>query len=125
LAVSVVVLTVIVSVLGDPPGVLGLVPGSGVAFAVVSLLQLSVAMAIEHRYDKGANLAFVLGPIYPAAYWLLNAAASITSQVPAMVRGPRATRVTWDLSREPQGERSAEAAATDARVSDEFREPRS
>ena len=72
----------------------------GVAIAVIATLQLAVAMTMEVRYDPTAALTFLLGPIYPAAYWGLAAAAALRAEVTAIVRGPRGERVVWDMPRQ-------------------------
>jgi poly-beta-1,6-N-acetyl-D-glucosamine synthase len=72
----------------------------GIAIAVIAGLQLAVAMSMTARYDRSAAVTFLLGPLYPAAYWGLAAAAALRSQVVAMFRGPRSERVVWDMPRE-------------------------
>jgi biofilm PGA synthesis N-glycosyltransferase PgaC len=72
----------------------------GVAVAVVATLQLSFALRINFPHDRRAPLAFLLGPIYPVAYWALSAVASVRSEVPAILRGPADARVVWDIPRE-------------------------
>lgn len=72
----------------------------GIAIAVVALLQLSFALAIDHPYDRRAGLAFVLGPLYPLGYWAISAAAALRTEVPAAIKGPREKRVVWDIERE-------------------------
>ena len=42
----------------------------------------------------------ILGPVYPIAYWLLTAAATLRDELPAWVRGPTERRVAWDVQRE-------------------------
>jgi biofilm PGA synthesis N-glycosyltransferase PgaC len=71
----------------------------GVAIAVVATIQLAVSMTMEIHYDRSAAWTFLLGPLYPAAYWGLAAAAALRSEVPAIIRGPRDARVVWDMPR--------------------------
>ena len=71
----------------------------GIAVGVVSIIQLAVALLIDRRYDRSAGLTFALGPLYPAAYWLLSAAAAITAEGPALLRGPRGGAVHWSTPR--------------------------
>jgi len=78
---------------------IGLGLGWGIAISVVSTLQVSVALVIEERYDRRLWRAFLLGPLYPLAYWMISGAAALTSETVALVRGPR-ERVVWDIARE-------------------------
>lgn len=72
----------------------------GIAVATVASVQLAVAMVLNRRYDPTAWSTFLLGPLYPAAFWLLAATAAVRSEVAAIVRGPREARVVWDMPRE-------------------------
>jgi poly-beta-1,6-N-acetyl-D-glucosamine synthase len=77
----------------------------GVAICVVALVQLSFALRLDFPYDRRAAVAVILGPIYPIAYWVLTAAASLWAELPAWLRGPAERRVVWDVERErlPRG----------------------
>ena len=75
----------------------------GVAIGVVCVLQLAVALAIDSRYDRTSLRAFLLGPFYPLFFWLVSALAALRAEIPALVRGPQAKRVVWDIPRESQG----------------------
>jgi hypothetical protein len=44
--------------------------------------------------------ALLVAPLYTAAFWMLNAAAAIRAEAPAMVRGPTERRVVWDIPRQ-------------------------
>jgi poly-beta-1,6-N-acetyl-D-glucosamine synthase len=79
--------------------VLGFALAWGVAIGVVATIQLAVSMTMEVHYDRSAAWTFLLGPLYPAAYWGLAAAAALRSEVPAIFRGPRDARVVWDMPR--------------------------
>lgn len=73
---------------------------SGVAIAMVATLQVSAALLMRSRYDRiGWRSMLVAGAIYPFAFWLFSAAASLRQTIPALIRGPRDTPVTWDLPR--------------------------
>jgi biofilm PGA synthesis N-glycosyltransferase PgaC len=72
----------------------------GIAIAVVGLLQLAFALGVEWRNDRLAVLVYALGPIYPLAYWLISASASLRAELPALLHGPRRERVVWDIPRE-------------------------
>jgi poly-beta-1,6-N-acetyl-D-glucosamine synthase len=121
----VLAITAVRVVVGDYSAVFFLLPAWGVAVAVITAIQFGVAMAIERRYDRTAGLAMLACPLYPAAYWLLNATCAVTSQLPAAVFGPRAGRVQWDTARKPlpaggsgEQQRESEPAATPARPRD-------
>ena len=72
----------------------------GIAIAVIATIQLAVAMALEVHYDHTALPTMLLGPIYPAGYWILGGAAALRSELGAIVSGPREERVVWDMPRE-------------------------
>ena len=72
----------------------------GIAIAVIATIQLGVAMALEVHYDRTALPTMLLGPLYPAGYWLLAGAAALRSELGALVSGPREERVVWDMPRE-------------------------
>jgi poly-beta-1,6-N-acetyl-D-glucosamine synthase len=74
----------------------------GIAVAVIAAIQLGVALALQARYDRSSALTMLLGPIYPLAYWSLNAVAAIRAEGLALARGPRSDRVVWDLAREDE-----------------------
>ena len=72
----------------------------GVAVAVVATVQLAFALQIDFPYDRLAVFAFLLGPLYPLAYWMVSAASALIAGVPGLLRGPREGRVAWDIPRE-------------------------
>lgn len=72
----------------------------GIAIAVIATIQMGVAMALEVHYDRTALPTMLLGPLYPAGYWLLAGAAALRSELGALVSGPREERVVWDMPRE-------------------------
>ncbi|MBO7937690.1 hypothetical protein G6W55_27885 [Streptomyces sp. CAI-85] len=71
----------------------------GVGIAVVAVLQIGIAVAVELRLDPRLPYACLLLPVYPLAYWTINALAAITAQTSGLLRGPRKKRVVWDLPR--------------------------
>jgi poly-beta-1,6-N-acetyl-D-glucosamine synthase len=85
---------------GDIPFLL-LALAWGIAVSFVALLQLAFALRLDHPYDRLAALAFLLGPIYPLAYWLISAASALWAELPALVRGPGKARVVWNIPRDP------------------------
>ncbi|WP_223206059.1 glycosyltransferase [Streptomyces xanthii] len=73
----------------------------GVGIAVVAMLQIAIAVAVELRLDPRLLYACLLLPLYPLAHWTVNALAAITTQTQGLLRGPRKRRVVWDLPRSP------------------------
>jgi biofilm PGA synthesis N-glycosyltransferase PgaC len=94
------VLSIIELGLGHRFGLVDFALGWGIAIAVVAAIQLAIALGIEHAYDRRAALAFLAGPLYPLAYWLIAASAAVRSELLAVVKGPREKRVVWDIPRE-------------------------
>ena len=85
---------------GSRPSILHFGFAWGIAVAVVGTLQLAFALSIDARYDRRAAIAFLFGPIYPIAYWLMSAVAALRAEIPALLHGPRERRVVWDVERE-------------------------
>lgn len=75
----------------------------GIAICVVGTVQLIFAMQVDYVHDKLVLRAFLLGPLYPLAYWLISASAAVREQALAVVRGPRRERVVWDIPRQRIG----------------------
>jgi poly-beta-1,6-N-acetyl-D-glucosamine synthase len=119
LAALVLAVTAVRLAVDDSSDVTFLFPAWGVAVAVITAIQFLVALSIERRYDRTASLALLCGPLYPAAYWLVNAFSALTSELPALIFGPRGERVHWDTVREPaaigQAEEGLREAPTPAR----------
>ena len=84
------------------PSIVGLGLAWGIAIAVVATLQLAFALGLNARYDRLAILVFLLGPLYPVAFWLFSAAAALRAQIVALVKGPQASGVVWDIRRLPR-----------------------
>lgn len=94
------VLSVIVALGGSGVPATLLALAWGIAVSVVATLQLAFALRIDFPYDRRAALAFLLGPVYPIAYWAISAAAALRDELPALLRGTPELRVSWDLPRE-------------------------
>ena len=84
-----------------PAALLGL--AWGIAVAAVASLQLAFALRIDLPHDRHAAVVFLLGPLYPIAFWMISAAAALRAELPALVRGPAETRVAWDIPRDRPG----------------------
>jgi len=87
-------------VAGEPFDLVGFGIGWGVAIAVVAAVQLAFAVAVQHRSDRRGSFAFLLGPLFPIAYWMISATAAVRAEGPAVLSGPREERVVWDIERE-------------------------
>ena len=95
-----VLATAIAFLVGSGPSILRFGFAWGIAVAVIATLQLAFALSIDARYDRRAALAFLFGPIYPIAYWLMSAIAALRAEIPALLHGPRGRRVVWDIQRD-------------------------
>jgi biofilm PGA synthesis N-glycosyltransferase PgaC len=73
-----------------------------VAIAVIALIQLAVALAIDRPHNPRVTRFFLLGPIYPLGYWAISAAAALRAETVALVTGPRREGVVWNIEREAQ-----------------------
>ena len=94
------ILTVVTLAIGDEVAVLDLSIAWGVTLSVIAVLQLSFALGIDLANDRLAPRAFLLGPIYPLAFWLFSAAAAFRAETVGLQRGPAERHVTWDIARE-------------------------
>ncbi len=101
--VTALTLALVLSVLStDGLGPFGYGMAWGIAIAVVATLQLVVALALGYPYDHFDLRAFVIAPLYLLLFWILSACAALHSQVAAVIRGPRESRVVWDIPREEE-----------------------
>ncbi len=87
-------------VLGESENVFGFALGWGVAIAFVATVQVIVALTLEHGYDRSIFRALLVGVLYPIAFWLISGAAALHSEVVSLLRGPRESRVVWDIPRQ-------------------------
>jgi biofilm PGA synthesis N-glycosyltransferase PgaC len=92
---------VLVLLFGEWYGLFGLSLAWGIAISVVATIQLTVALFLRHPYDRWVFRSFLLGPLYPLAYWIMSASAAVRSQIPALARGPAERDVVWHIEREP------------------------
>ena len=99
------VLTVIAILNGADIPAVPLALAWGIAVSAVALLQLAFALQIDFSHDRRAAMAFLLGPFYPAAYWLISALAAVREQLPAVLRGPTRSAISWDLPRDARASR--------------------
>jgi biofilm PGA synthesis N-glycosyltransferase PgaC len=86
--------------LSEADNVFGFALSWGLAISFVALVQMVVALNLEHGYDRTIIRPLLLGAAYPLGYWMLSGAAALHSETIALVRGPRERRVVWDIPRE-------------------------
>ena len=85
---------------GDTFSVASVALAWGVAGALIALIQLAFALAVQHPSDRRGGFALVLGPLYPLGYWIISAAAALRAEGPALFRALPEERVAWDTERE-------------------------
>ncbi len=94
------VIAVTGALLGQSENVFGFALGWGVAIAAIATIQMIVALTLEHGYDRSIFRALLVGALYPIAYWTISGAAALHSEIVALLRGPRESRVVWDIPRQ-------------------------
>jgi biofilm PGA synthesis N-glycosyltransferase PgaC len=94
------VLGVLSLVLGAEESIFGLGLAWGIAISVIATVQVIVALILDRGYDPGAYRAFLIGSLYPVAFWTINGAAALHSQTVGLLSGPRDEHVVWDIPRE-------------------------
>jgi biofilm PGA synthesis N-glycosyltransferase PgaC len=94
------VLSVLTVLFGESLGVFAFGFAWGAAISVVATIQLLVALALRHPYDRWGVRALLVGAVYPVAFWLMSASAALAQQITALIRGPQGERVVWDIPRE-------------------------
>jgi poly-beta-1,6-N-acetyl-D-glucosamine synthase len=78
-----------------PNNFFGLLPGwHGLILAITCLLQFSVSLVIERKYDYGLRRHYFWIIWYPFAYWAITTIASIIS-VPKTILRNTGKRATW------------------------------
>ena len=72
-----------------------LIPGwSGVALGITCLLQFSVSLLIDSRYDRGIGKYYYWMIWYPIAYWMLNTFTVVVA-VPKALLKKDGTKAIW------------------------------
>ena len=66
----------------------------GLLIASVLVIQISVGLWLDGRYDGAVRRYALWLPIYPIAYWILTAAASVRGLGAGLARRPKGV-VTW------------------------------
>ena len=89
--------------LSEIDNVFGFALAWGIAISCVAVVQMVVALNLEHGYDRTIIRPLLLGAVYPVGYWIISAVAALHSETVALVRGPREDRVVWNIPREQLG----------------------
>ncbi len=74
------------------------------------MIQISIGLMLDGRYDHSVRRYILWLPFYPIAYWMLSAAAAIGGSLPGLLarqKGP----VTWTQKRYEEKARTAPANA--------------
>jgi biofilm PGA synthesis N-glycosyltransferase PgaC len=100
LLVAALLLAALGILLGQAGSLFGFALAWGIAICFVALVQMVVALILEHGYDRTIIRPLLLGAAYPLGYWTLAGAAALHSETIALVRGPRERRVLWNVPRE-------------------------
>lgn len=66
----------------------------GLLIASVLVVQISIGLCLDGRYDPAVRRYALWLPLYPIAYWMLTSAASVRAIGPGMLRRPTGA-VTW------------------------------
>jgi biofilm PGA synthesis N-glycosyltransferase PgaC len=86
--------------LSEVGNVFGFALAWGIAISFVALVQMIVALNLEHGYDRTIFRPLLVGAVYPLGYWIISSAAALHSETVALARGPREDRVVWNIPRE-------------------------
>jgi biofilm PGA synthesis N-glycosyltransferase PgaC len=71
----------------------------GLLIASVLVVQISIGLMLDGRYDTAVRRYALWMPIYPLAYWMLSAAAAVRGTLPGLVRARSTAPVTWKQQR--------------------------
>lgn len=100
------ILSVLNVIFGNALGNFGFGLAWGVAISMVATVQMIVALALNYHYDRWDLRSFLVGAIYPVAYWAISAAAALRAETVAVYRGPSERRVVWNIPRELEQHRA-------------------
>jgi biofilm PGA synthesis N-glycosyltransferase PgaC len=70
----------------------------GLLIASMLVVQISVGLLLDGRYDPGVRRYALWIPWYPLAYWMLTAAAAVRASAGGLLATP-AGPVTWNIDR--------------------------
>ncbi len=98
--VAALLVAVLGSFLSEADNLFGFALAWGIAISFVAVVQMVVALNLEHGYDRTIIRPLLLGAAYPLGYWIISSAAALHSETVALMRGPREHRVVWNIPRE-------------------------
>jgi len=75
----------------------------GLLIASVLVVQISIGLALDGRYDRSVRRYALWIPLYPLLYWMLSAAAAVRGTLPGLLRTRSTTPVTWKQQRYDAG----------------------
>lgn len=65
----------------------------------MALLQITVGLAIDMRYDRTAVDGLLIMPWYPIAYWFIVGVVALVVTIPTILRPRGAANVRWKVDR--------------------------
>jgi biofilm PGA synthesis N-glycosyltransferase PgaC len=71
----------------------------GLLMATILVVQITLGLRLDGRYDRSVRRYAFWIPIYPLAYWMLSAAAAVRGTLPGLVQAPSTAPVTWEQPR--------------------------
>lgn len=71
----------------------------GLLIATTLIVQISLGLLLDGRYDCSVGRYALWMPLYPLAYWLLSAAAAVWGTSPGFVHPRHGVPVTWTQRR--------------------------
>ena len=75
----------------------------GLLIASVLVVQISIGLALDGRYDRSVRRYALWIPLYPLVYWMLSAAAAVRGTLPGLLRSRSTAPVTWKQQRYDAG----------------------
>jgi len=69
------------------------------AVLTMALVQLTVGLLIDRRYDSTATDALWPMPWYPIGYWFIVGCTTLFSTIPTRLRPRSGENVTWTVDR--------------------------
>lgn len=84
----------------EPVGASPFPNGWGMLIGSLCLVQLSVGVLLDRRYDRSVVSAVWIAPLYPLLYWAVMAAVTVRSTIPALLASRPSAPAQWHTSRE-------------------------
>ncbi len=88
-------------VLDAPTGAFPAIPNAwGMLLATAALLQLTVGVLLDMRYERRAGWALAVAPLYPLLYWMLMTVVTVRATIPALIAAALGRQARWSTPRE-------------------------